>query len=191
LKQKPIFSVFLARRGFASTLVAVLAVVFVSALAAVLLASSAQQRSLLASFESRKAANHFGNAERFLNASLRDALLDYEFDSTGCPASARGFVFSDLAKGYLRSAARELNASGIETNFTSLTLEYGKAASSPPFDYFVVANASLALFVRTGSAFKNESVLLEQRVDVNYTGIAWVHAWKANSSGLLVTVPCP
>lgn len=186
-----VFFAFSARRGFASTVIAVLAVVFVSGLAAVLLASSAQQRALLSSFESRKTANHFANSVVFLNASLRDALVDYEFDSTGCPPQQRGLAFEEVAAEYLRLAERELNASGVETNLTGFVVQRSEGASSPPYDYFAVADASFFLFARAGSAFKNQSVSLSQRVDVNNTGVAWTGAWKANSSGLELTVVCP
>lgn len=183
------FFVLPARRGFASTLIAVLAIVFVSGLAAVLLASSAQQRALLASFESRKTANHFDNAVFFLNASFRDAVFDFEYSRTGCVGRVPlPQNFNELTAEYSALALRELNSS-VETNFSGFELGYASVAPlSNEYSYAVAANASLALFVRAGSAFKNESVFLEQRIDVN-DSVPNI-AWKANLSGVLVVVDC-
>jgi hypothetical protein len=168
-----------AKKAFASTMIALLAVVFVSGYAALLLSSAQHERLLLSSFESRKAGNHFGNAVRFLNASFRDALFDDE--------RAGGSSLALRAGAYLGAAARELNASGTETNFTGLAVQSGRAPALAGFDYAVVANASFALVVRQGSAFKREPVFLEQRIDVNDTGGAtWT--WRARSDALELTV---
>jgi len=170
-----------ARKAFASTMIALLAVVFVSGYAALLLSSAQHERLLLSSFESRKAGNHFGNAVRFLNASFRDALFDDEH------AGGSSSSLAQRASAYLGAAARELNASGTETNFTGLAVQSGRAQALAGFDYAVVANASFALVVRQGSAFKREPVFLEQRIDVNDTGGAtWT--WRARSDALEITV---
>ncbi|MEM0475339.1 MAG: hypothetical protein QW343_00925 [Candidatus Norongarragalinales archaeon] len=171
---------FRRQHGFASTLVALLAVAFASALAALLLSSTAHERVLLATFESRKAANHFENAVAFLNSSFRDAL----FDSQN-PNSPGGL--DELAPAYLRLAVLELNASGVETSFTDLRVQSRSEQPFEGFNYAVVANASLSLFVRLPSVFKNESVFLEQRIDVNNTS----SDWKALIGEVFVVVPAP
>ncbi len=179
---------FSRKRAFTSTLIAVLAIAFISGIAAVLIASSAQQRALLSSFESRKVANHFGNSVSFLNASFRDALLDEQFASTGCGSgSFQGFGH------YLDAAAIELNSSGVYTSYSNIIIATQTSAQGEviPFDGFDeahITNATLDLFVSYGSAKKNESVFLEQRIDVNNTGAG---GWKANVSGLTITVYCP
>ncbi len=178
---------FSRKRAFTSTLIAVLAIVFISGIAAVLIASSAQQRALLSSFESRKVANHFANSVSFLNASFRDALLDYEFASTGCGGSGAP-NFEDLSDGYLSAAARELNSSGVYTSYSNLVTQTSEPDEvMPGFDEAVGTNATFDLFDNYGSARKNESVFLEQRIDVNNTGAG---EWTANVSGFEITVTC-
>jgi hypothetical protein len=187
------FPRFSARRAFSSTLIAMLAVVVVSGIAAVVLVSSSQQRALLASFEARKVANHFDESAAFFNASLRDALFDFEYGRNGCQPNPKNFA--DLGRAYVAAAASELNGSGVDGSVENpvfgLTAP-NDVAPLPGFDEAFVANASFGFFVSRGSAFKNESVFLEQRIDANYTGksVPGLNAWVANSSGFVVNVPC-
>jgi hypothetical protein len=186
---------FSRRRAFASTLIAALALALVSGFAAVVLVSSSQQRALLSSFEARKASNHFSNAVFFFNDSLRDALLDYEFSSSGCPSQPASKTFPQLGEEYLTASAQELSSSGVYADFSNLVVQIspsGRVQPAAGFDDAFIANASFDLFAAAGSAFKNESVFLERRIEVNYTGVSHplVQAWKANFSGSVVTVNC-
>ncbi len=185
--------VFSRRRAFSSTLIAVLAVVVVSGIAAVVVLSSSQQHALLASFEARKIANHFDESVAFFNASLRDALFDFEYARNGCQPGLSSF--QNLGRAYIAASAAELNGSGVDGSVENpvfgITVP-GEVAPQPGFDEAFVVNASFDFFVARGSAFKNESVFLEQRIDVNYTGkgVPGVQAWIANSSGFVISVSC-
>ncbi len=150
------------RRAFASTLVAFLAIIFVSALVALLASQSWLDRATFSSFESRKVANHFSNSVQFLNDSARDAVFDSVY--------AGGNGDDALVPQYLFYAAQELNSSGVETSFSNLDVQ--SEVIVPPADGFENAysvSATLNVFIRRGSAFKNESVVFVHRIDANIT----------------------
>ncbi|MFH0973273.1 MAG: hypothetical protein V1817_00580, partial [Candidatus Micrarchaeota archaeon] len=123
---------------------------------------------------------------------FRDAFFDYEFASTATGCGGSGTPdFEALSDSYLSTAARELNSSGVYTSYSNLVIQTGASPEVlPEFDEAVITNATFDLFVSYGSARKNESVFLEQRIDVNYTGISSSGVWKANASGLEITVYC-
>jgi hypothetical protein len=163
---------FRNRRGFSSTVVALLAMVFVSAFAAITISQSWHGDSVLASFESRKIANHHANAVEFVNDSLRDAVFDSVY------AGGDG---STLAEAYALAAARELGdskdasggGSGVETsvsNFRATSANSDLTAdekSVGKFEFGFVVDSRFDLFARRGSAFKNESVSVAHRIIAN------------------------
>ena len=148
-----------------------------------------QQHALLASFEARKVANHFDESVSFFNASLRDALFDFEYARNGCQPGAP--TFQNLGRAYVAAAAAELNASGVDGSVENLVFGLtapNEVAPLPGYGEAFVANASFDFFVARGAAFKNESVFLEQRIDANYS--LGAKEWIANSSGFVVSVSC-
>ncbi|GEM_PF-2893252 len=154
------------KKGFASTIAAVLASLAIAfAISAALSAASLQHASLVAT-EGRLVSQLHSDAQPFFDAALTDALLDSAYQTCGCSASNSSGLNETiwrLAPQYLANSSGKLSYGALFVNYSnlaipSLTVSSCNTSLTGTFSYKVSSNSRNAKIASDVSVSKTLGV---------------------------------
>jgi len=174
-------------RGFFSLAIAALVAFGIAAVAAHVSSSQFAGEGRVAELDARIASERVGDAGRFVNATLLDALLDAAYAKCGCGVSplAPADIFSNYSSrsaAYVSASARNLSTPLVTVNAMVSLASFSVSSCNAAFE----SNATAAIAVNSTHSKKTAAANYSFQVQLYRD----TNEFNATTAGLAVRVRC-